>query len=301
MRRAGLLLLLASCSSSADPFEREAPQAWSGTEAFDGATPWHRHLQSGLAVRAVAKGPYQIGRPVLLRVEAKNFGERPVCFDTQELLYAPYGVKMADGMPAVYVMNQGGQSFQSFKVLEPRQEMVLHEYDLTRCYAFLAPGDYVADFGGLYAWGLGPEAPEGVGPPGTVLSGVPASPPLRLKIGPGPVRRRDQIVAKLQPELPKGWQLMWTGSEENLGFRVRRREVRPYLDVWVDFSVGERALDASFRRLGRSAWGEVGLGPFTAGAFRPREPGDAVAEEELRPLHLPDLERRLVEALDIRP
>ncbi len=298
MHRAGMLLLLASCSS-ADPFEREAPQAWSGTEAFDDVTPWHRHERSGLAVRVVAKEPYRIGRPVAIRVEAKNLGERPVCFDTQALLHAPYGLTTADGRPAVHVLNQSGQSFQSFEVLEPGKEMVLDDVDLTRFFAFLAPGEYVANFWGLDSWGFGPEAPEGVGPPGTLLSGVPASAPLRLKVGPGPVSRRDQIVAKLQPALSKDWQLIWAGSEEDLRFRVRRREIRPYLDIWVDLAV--RAVDSSWRRLGRSTWGEVWMGPFSAGAFRPREPGDAVAEQELRPLHLPDVERRIVESLDIRP
>ena len=57
----------------------------------------------------------------------------------------------------------------------------------------------------------------------------------------------------------------------------------------------------SFRRLGASRWGDVYVGGFTAGAFRPRTAEDDAVQEELRPQLMPMFERMFAEALEIRP
>jgi hypothetical protein len=303
MRFVGVFVLLAGCAGSDGwPYQREEPQRWSSKDAEKSPTPWHRDKRSGLAIRAVELGPYELGGAVRVRVEAQNQGDRPVVFDHQGLVHDPYLLTAPGGKPAPWVGPLRGQSWQHFTVLEPGQSQELSTIDLTHLYAFLGSGDYSFQFTGLCGWGFGPEPPEGVGPPGSILTSVPESAPLRLHIGEGTITKRDQVVARIHPVMPKQWNIHDGPTSDPVHLVIRRREIRPNVSATLELVVLQKpGAVESCRRLGASPLGEVWLGKFTSGRFDARNAEDDRVQEELRPQVVPMFERIFAEALEVRP
>jgi hypothetical protein len=293
-----LLLLAAGCAveSEVDP---DAPQAWTGTENFEGATPWNRDARSGLAVRAVAEGPHVMGAPVVVRVEAKNLGDRAVVFDAQGLIHQPYEL-VTTGRRVPSMFDFIGGTSQSMSVVEPGRTKELAVVDLAHHYALLQAGDYTFRFRGLGTSGLWTEPPPGEGPPGSIMAGIPESPPLRIRLAAGPLRPRDLLVSKLLPRLPENWKLQDQGAETGLHLVLRNEVLCSGGIADVPLLCGGKDLPG-FRRLGTSAWGEVRLGAAGIWGKGLQRPEAAAAEERFRTTIIPDLERRIRAALEIQP
>ena len=56
-----------------------------------------RDPAADLDVRLLARGPFVLGQPMFLALEATNRGSRVLCFDVQGLGHGPYGIRTSDG------------------------------------------------------------------------------------------------------------------------------------------------------------------------------------------------------------
>ena len=181
-----------------------------------------RDPAADLDVRLLARGPFALGQPMFLALEATNRGSRELCFDVQGLGHGPYGIRTSDGRAVAYVDHRAGGigTLQEFVSLKPGETVTLDQIDLAYQFAILDPGDYVARFRGLDVWGLPGWTHEG--PEGSILTRVPESPPLRFTVGPGTLSPRDRALRALLPALPEGWSLYKDG--DGLTFQKNRVE-----------------------------------------------------------------------------
>ena len=235
-----------------------------------------RDPAADLDVRLVAKGPYTLGQPMLLALEATNRGDRELCFDIQGLGHGPYGIWTSDGRGVRYVDHRAGGigTFQRFVSVKPGESVALDEIDLAYQFAILDPGDYVARFSGLDVWGQ--EGWIHGGPEGSVLTGVPESAPLRFTVGPGPLSPRDRALRALLPALPEDWILY--KSDEGLTFQKNR------IDGTALHAVVSVALPHS-------------VSPLRLTGKAGRKPSDDVLEAELQTTLLAPLKKSIEKAL----
>ncbi|HEX7902009.1 MAG TPA: hypothetical protein VF950_29890 [Planctomycetota bacterium] len=178
-----------------------------------------RDPAADLDVRLLARGPFALGQPMFLALEATNRGSRELRFDVQGLMHGPYGVRTSDGRDVPYVdPRMGGLgTLQDFVSLKPGETATLDQIDLAYQFAILDPGEYVARFRGLDAWGQAGWADESPD-----VTRVPASAPLRFSVGPGTLSPRDRALRALLPALPEGWIVYKDG--DGLTFQKNRIE-----------------------------------------------------------------------------
>lgn len=262
-------------------------------------------------MRAVATGPFILGKPVPILVEATNQGDQTVCFDAQEIGHDPFEIRKADGTKVRYVDPTAGGvgTFQHIVALEPGRTRDLVTVDLAEKYAIFEPGEYIFRFTGCGKWDMGPDTRPNDAPPGSLVVGVPESPPLRFQIGEGTLGLRDRLIRQLLPILPEGW-ILHEGSRFKGG--DRSRDVHLVFHQWT---VRGSSLHAAFsiycvltpgmdikdtRRLGKSAWGEVWIGALSLQGKSNRKASDDAIETQLRDKFIPGMEQQLVKVLDLR-
>lgn len=255
-----------------------------------------------MAVRLTTKGPHWLGQPIRFVVEAKNVGERTVSFDVQGLSHMPFQMKGPDGRPVDCVDYHAhhGQTFQHFLSLEPGAAFELTAVDATHSFAIFKAGAYTVTFTGLERWGIGPEVfPPGASK-GSVVCGVPESAPLRVEIGPGDLRARDQILRRIFPILPEGWTLWDAGAEGAVAIIFHR----PDLDRngrWAGLRLESHgATRAESRSLGTSPFGEIWLSSAFVRRKAERDAEDERLESVLAETVVPALEEKVRRALEIR-
>jgi hypothetical protein len=296
MRSVGVLLLaLTSCASGRQPGEAHR---WTGPLATESPTPWNLDPATGLGVRLVAKGPFVLGRPMLVTVEAMNFGERAVCFDAQGVGHRPWEVRRADNSPAPFVGSTAGGvgTFQAIVDLEPGASCELTTVDLAYEFAILDPGELTAQFFGLWKWGGG-EGWAHPGAEGSLLTGVPESARLRLRIEAGELRPRDRMLRRLLPIVPEGWILHDSREVGGEALDFRRREGAGKKSTAFTLICGE---GNAGRLLGRSPFGPIRITDPVAGPPGDRDPTDDAVEASLRRDFLPGLEAAIRKALELR-
>lgn len=302
MRTAILLLLLSGCAERS-AWQREEQQRWTGDPAPAASpTPWHRDARSGLAVRLVAKGPYTLGNPVPVVLEAKNLGDRTVCFDVQGLGHLPFQLATSTGkpVPAVAYSAHRGQTWQSIVSLAPGASMELNTIDLAGVFSLVEGGVHALRFTGLWRWSLGDEenVPDEA-PPGSILTAVPESAPLRIEIGPGKIRPRDELMRRLFPVLPEGWRLYDGGGETAIGATLYRSNLDRF-GRWAYVTVlcGKAPKEAQLLR--KSPFGDAWITPVLVARMDARNAEDERFENEIAQTVIPELETRIRQALEIR-
>lgn len=238
--RAWVLLLLAGCATSSD-------------------------VAPGFEVRLVARGPFALGRPMVLDLEATNRNARVLTFDAQRFGHSPYRVTR-EGRALAYVDPRAGGigTMQHFVSLQPGETRVLNTIDVAAQFAVLEPGDYVAEFVGIEIWGKNWKEGAHEGPEDAVLTEVPPSPPLRFSVGAGELSAKDQALRALLPALPGGWILYRDG--DGLTFQKNR----------VDGSELLAIVEARFVE------GRLQLSPLRLRGKSERKPSDDGIEAELR-------------------
>jgi hypothetical protein len=302
MRTAILFLYLAGCAERS-PWNREEQQRWTGDPAPAASpTPWHRDVRTSLAVRLVAKGPYTLGKSVPVALEAKNMGDRTVCFDVQGLGHIPFLLSSAAGKPVPDVdpASHRGQTWQKILSLPPGASMELDTIDLADAFSLAEGGVYALRFTGLWRRSLGDEeiVPDEA-PAGSLLSAVPESAPLRIEIAPGKIRPRDELMHRLFPILPEHWRLYDGSGETAIGATL----YRPNLDrfgrwAYVTVLCGKAPREA--RSLGKSPFGDAWITPVLVARMDVRNAEDERFEKEIAQEVLPGLETKIRQVLDIR-
>ena len=241
-----------------------------------------------MAVRLKTKGPHGLGQPIRLVVEAKNFGERTVSFDSQGLSHRPFEMKCPDGRPVECVDYNAhrGQTFQHDLSLEPGAAFELTAVDVTRSFAVFEAGLYTVKFDGLWS------------PPGTPAV-VPESAPLRVEIGPGELRLRDRILRRLFPILPEGWRLWDAGGAGAVSIVFYRNDLDRH-GRWAGLRLESHGRVAGSRSLGLSPFGEIGLSSIYVRHMGAWDAEDERLESTLTESVLPGFEEKIRKALEIR-
>lgn len=300
MKRPLLLVVLLGCHGPSGRTEGGI-QLWTGAEkGFESPAPWHQDQKSGLAVRLLAKNAPVLGKPILVTLEARNFGDRTVAFDAQGLGFVPFRLRGPGDreMPLVDRSGHRGQTMQHYIFLEPDDSRTLDQVDLTHSFAIFGPGEYRVQFTGLWKWDMEPDELPAGAPPGSVVAAVPESAPLRMDILPGVVSLRDRMIERLLPALPKKWVLYDEGGERGSILEFRG----PDLDRFgraATIRVGFGTATMENRALGRSSLGDLWIGPVHVSRMNPRDAEDERWEKDLSQTFVPGLEEEIKKAFGI--
>ena len=310
------VLLLVSCTNTVDSASSQS-RVGPGVESArsSGGMGWNLDSKTGLAVRLIAVGPFVVGKPVIVSVEAKNMGHQTICFDLQGASTGTFTLRQPDGNDAPYVDASGwtGQTSTKIVCLKPEESCEIVRADLADQFALLHQGQYICRFRGIEKWEYegAEEAARSSSIQGMMVSVTPSL-PLNITIGEGAASLRDILVQRLLPVLPKEWMLR--EGHKFTGYQPPGVEIICFktgvdgADGTASFSVycGQTFVDGkskiSPRALGKSPWGEIWMGDLTVrGSTKDsRKSSSASLENDLRKQLIPVMEARIAKVLQIR-
>jgi hypothetical protein len=288
MRFVGALLLsLAACVTGREAGE---PHRWTGETATASPTPWNRDPDTGLAVRLHAREPFALGKPMVVNVEVRNFGPRPVQF----LGGGGFEVLDPDGAhPSC--LAYPASTFRTFVRMEPGASADSDGPDLAYEYSILEAGAYTVRYVGTPTPDWLPDLPRD--PEEAPLVALPESPPLRVRVGPGELAPRERLFLRLRSTVPEGWVLHEAYHADGLGLSFRRWKV-PGSEQHAVVSVFLGRADGT-RPLGRGPLGEFRITDLVLTSKSERKPTDDAVEAALRRDCMPGLEAAIRRALEI--
>jgi hypothetical protein len=145
-------------------------------EAFDAATRY---------VLRPRTDEFVLGQPMLFRLEMQNVGDTPIAFYRFDLMVNdPMIVTDPNDRILPYVDTDYSVALRSEAILPGETIVVADHYDVTSQYRILRPGPYTFQF----------------------KSDRRGSNVCAVEVEPGPIPIREQVVDKLLPALPVGWQ-----------------------------------------------------------------------------------------------
>jgi len=135
---------------------------------------------------------FVIGKPMLFRLEIQNISNEKLelgYFTESVMVNAPLEIKDSNGSHVPY-MDTSYQTSGAPKIFEPNEKVVLaNNYDVRSQYHIVKPGRYTFQFKGERDFG-------------TNNSNI-----IEVDIKPGEMLALEEIVEKLKPVPPKGWEL----------------------------------------------------------------------------------------------
>ncbi len=154
------------------------------------AEPWGAKVND-LCTRLVPlEKQYVLGRPMNIRLEMKNVGQKKVEYDTQQVANNnPLEVHDPQGKRVGYIGYRGQTMSGRLPSLAPGSSVILfNDFDLASNYFIAKPGKYMVRR--KHEWG-----------------GIPASGALVIDVQPGPLPPAWQVAARLSDAMPRNWEI----------------------------------------------------------------------------------------------